>query len=191
MHWPLRVLAVDPGPLQSAVVAIGVASQAGDISIELKAICPNDRVRATLLAESPSSIVAIEMIASYGMPVGREVFATCVEIGRMIEARSGREGSAPVLLIPRLEVKLAVCRSPRANDASVRAALLDRIGPRGTKREPGPTYGVRADMWAALGVAVAALERAMPLAALPGGRLVKFSYPGPAGDPAEPGRRAG
>ena len=38
----------------------------------------------------------------------------------------------------------------------MRQALLDRVGPRGTAKAPGPTYGLKADEWAALGVAVTA-----------------------------------
>ena len=38
--------------------------------------------------------------------------------------------------------------------ANIRQALLDLIGPQGTKKAPGPTYGVRSHEWAALAVAV-------------------------------------
>ncbi len=102
--------------------------------------------------------LAVEMVASYGMPVGREVFETCVWIGRFIEAW-GR----PFRLVYRREVKLHVCASPKANDASIRQALIDRFGPGkdkaiGTKKAPGPLYGVHGDEWAALAVAVTAAE---------------------------------
>ena len=96
--------------------------------------------------------MAVEMIASYGMPVGREVFETCVWIGKFLHAwkpRSYRQ-------IFRREVKLELCGSPRAKDANVRRAILDRVGPQGTKKNPGPTYGFKKDEWAALGVALVA-----------------------------------
>lgn len=97
--------------------------------------------------------MAIEMIASYGMPVGKEVFETCVWIGRFKQAFR-----APnlVTLIYRKDVKLHLCGSPRAKDANIRQALIDKLGPAGTKKAPGPTYGVKSHSWAALGVAVTA-----------------------------------
>ena len=59
----------------------------------------------------------------------------------------------------RKEVKLALCNSLRARDSNIRRALLDRFGPTrkqavGTKARPGPLYGVKSHIWAALAVAV-------------------------------------
>jgi hypothetical protein len=61
-----------------------------------------------------------------------------------------------VRLVYRKDVKLLLCGSPRAKDANIRQALLDLLGPQGTKAKPGPTYGVKSHAWAALGVAVTA-----------------------------------
>ncbi|WP_274347012.1 hypothetical protein [Xanthomonas campestris] len=94
--------------------------------------------------------LAIEMIASYGMPVGREVFETCVWVGRYQQAWRSPEA---VQLVYRRDVKLHLCGNAKAKDANIRQALLDLIGPQGTKRAPGPTYGVKSHAWAALGVA--------------------------------------
>lgn len=104
--------------------------------------------------------VAIEMIASYGMAVGHEVFETCVWIGRFYESLVRCNiAEREIELMPRAKVKLALCHSPRANDASIRQALIDRYGPGketaiGSKKTPGPLYGLKADLWAALAVAV-------------------------------------
>jgi len=97
--------------------------------------------------------LAIEMIASYGMAVGREVFETCVWIGRFIEAWHSPDD---VRLIYRKDVKMYLCGTPRAKDANIRQALIDLLGPQGTKKQPGPTYGVKSHAWAALAVAVTA-----------------------------------
>ena len=111
--------------------------------------------------------VAIEMIASYGMPVGAEVFETCVWIGRFAEMAYGKW-----TLIYRREVKATLCGNQRAGDANVRRAILD-LYPRtgdgatpqvGTKTKPGPLYGVRKDIWAAIGVGITAQIKAGELA---------------------------
>lgn len=96
--------------------------------------------------------VFCEMIASYGMAVGASVFSTCIWIGRFLQNASVQGGN--VSLVFRRDVKLHLCNSPRAKDANVRQALIDRLGPQGTKKAPGPTYGVRSHEWAALAVAV-------------------------------------
>jgi hypothetical protein len=106
--------------------------------------------------------LAIEMIASYGMAVGREVFETCVWIGRFMQAW---HEPAAVRLVYRRDVKLHLCGTPQAKDPNVRQALLDMF-PRtgggatpqiGTKARPGPLYGVSSHAWPALGVAITAL----------------------------------
>jgi hypothetical protein len=94
--------------------------------------------------------LAVEMIASYGMPVGREVFETCVWIGRFVQA--WQPGAHE--FVYRRDVKMYLCGSNRAKDGNIRQALLDLVGPQGTKKAPGPTYGLRGDEWAALAVAV-------------------------------------
>jgi hypothetical protein len=96
------------------------------------------------------------MIASYGMAVGREVFETCVWIGRFIQARQPMQHE----LIYRRDVKIHLCGSPRAKDANIRQSLLDKFGEVGTKKNPGPLFGVKSHVWSALAVAVTALETA-------------------------------
>ncbi len=96
--------------------------------------------------------VFVEMIASFGMAVGASVFETCVFIGRCVQAANTAGGN--VTRVFRKDLKLHLCQSPRAKDANVRQALLDRIGVQGTKKNQGPTYGIKSHEWAALAVAV-------------------------------------
>jgi hypothetical protein len=112
--------------------------------------------------------LAIEMIASYGMPVGREVFETCVWIGRAAEtyddqwrSYDGGEQIREAEFVFRRDVKLHLCGNARAKDSNVRQALIDLFGAPGTKANPGGTYLVKSHAWAALGVAatVRKLER--------------------------------
>jgi hypothetical protein len=100
-------------------------------------------------------VLAIEAIASYGMPVGAEVFNTCIFVGRFQQAWRNPDA---VKLIYRRDVKLFLCGSARAKDGNIRQALIDKLGPVGTKAAPGPLYGVKSHAWAALAVAVTARE---------------------------------
>lgn len=145
---PVNLLAVDPGPAESGWVTLddlGVITAAG--------ISPNDEVLTRI--DQWDGRLAVEMIASYGMPVGREVFETCLWIGRYLQAHYAATGRA-TQLVYRADVKLLLCGNTRAKDPNVRRALLDLVGPQGTKKNPGPTNGIAGDMWAALGVAITA-----------------------------------
>lgn len=77
------------------------------------------------------SDIVIEMIASYGMPVGKEVFETCVWIGKFAQASGLKEN-----YIYRKDEKINLCHSMKAKDSNIRQALIDRFGPVGTKRNP-------------------------------------------------------
>jgi len=152
------LFAIDPGYEQSAVVALTCDTQ----RVLGAVILPNPNVVSWIVAEMfAGDLVAIEMVASYGMPVGREVFDTCVWIGRFFEGLSTR---AEVRLITRAEVKLHLCCQTRGvNDAVLRQRLIDRYGPGkaaaiGTKKHPGPLYGIKADLWQALALGVTACE---------------------------------
>ena len=66
-----------------------------------------------------------------------------------------------VALVYRRDVKLFHCQTVRANDANIRAAIIDRFGPGkekaiGKKSAPGPLYGIKGDEWSALAVALTA-----------------------------------
>lgn len=140
------ILAIDPGTTQSGWVLLS-----GARVVECGVDSNADVLR--MVQESTANRLAIEMIASYGMAVGREVFATCVWVGRFQQAWRDPEA---VRLVYRQEVKLGLCHSPRAKDANIRQALIDLLGPQGTKKAPGPTYGVSSHAWSALAVAVTA-----------------------------------
>lgn len=154
-----RIFAIDPGNEYSAYVVT---------NSELKPLWHEKLDNYDLLGilhdeRYADNFYAIEMIASYGMPVGREVFDTCVWIGRFAEAIHSRTGSLPVFIY-RKDEKLTICNSPRANDATIRQALIDRFAPgasnygKGTKKNPGWFYGFKADEWAAYAVAVTFYE---------------------------------
>lgn len=150
----MRILAIDPGPTQSACLSWDGGS------VQQAFIQLNESIRTQMPilrrgVEKAYDVVAIEMVACYGMPVGKEVFETCVWIGRFMERLP--DGAA-VRLVYRLQVKNHLCHSPRAKDANIRQAIIDRFGGKeaaiGRKSAPGPLYGVKSHLWAALAVAL-------------------------------------
>jgi hypothetical protein len=153
------VIALDPGPEQTALVALRPDGRPFESTIGRNAYIAE---LLDLIAADPSlgaPVLAVEMIASYGMPVGADVFETCVWIGRFVERWGGEHA-----LVYRRDVKLHLCDSPRAKDANIRQALIDRFGPSkqaaiGTKKAPGPLYGFKSHLWAALAVAVTYHDR--------------------------------
>lgn len=101
-----------------------------------------------------ADVVVIEMIASYGMAVGAHTFDTCVEIGGLMH-RFAMENKL-TRRITRVETKRIVCRSVKASDSNVRAAIIDRFGGPASIKKGGPLHGVAKDTWAAIAVALAA-----------------------------------
>lgn len=148
------ILAVDPGTTQSAYVLF----EGEDAEKPLRGFGIVENPRILKLMDDykwKTAHFAVEMIASYGMPVGADVFETCTWIGRFEE----RWGELCRSRVFRKDVKMHLCQSMRAKDGNIRQALIDRYGPGkaaavGRKATPGPLYGVSKDVWAALGVAV-------------------------------------
>lgn len=91
------------------------------------------------------------------MIVGKEVFDTCVWIGRFIELAVLK--NIPVEYIYRKEEKMNLCQSMRAKDSNIRQALIDRFGIVGTKKNPGWFYGFKADIWSAYAVGVTYIDK--------------------------------
>lgn len=143
----MRLFAVDPGTEESAV-----------IHWDGRAVVdawyqPNDFIIERLHGwrhQFPNEPLVIEKIASFGMPVGAEVFETVFWSGRFAEAY----GIERVHRITRIEVKNHICHSSRAKDGNIRQALIDRFGVVGTKKNPGPLFDISGDLWASLAVAV-------------------------------------
>lgn len=162
-----KVIAIDPGSEESGYVIV----EKDTYRVLDKGKKPNADVLRILIwtlydameAHEEIPEVAIEMVASYGMPVGSEVFETCVWIGRFVQACNG--SPAHPERVYRAEEKLAICKSPKANDATIRRALADRFAygepnyGKGTKKKPGWFYGFSADVWQAYAVAVTYIDR--------------------------------
>jgi hypothetical protein len=189
------ITAIDPGTRESAFVVLTAATGC----IGEHGILPNEELLSLLATKAKYAIgrsvprnpetmphLAIEMVASYGMPVGAEVFETCVWIGRYVQVWA--EWHGPHSFVYRRDVRMHLCNDGRkATDATVRQALIDRFGPGkaaaiGTKAKRGPLYGVKADVWQALAVGVTYLDRV--------GSAQSITGQAPADSIARPAKRA-
>ena len=138
----MKILAVDPGNTESAWLVYDTS----EARVVDWAKVPNEQTLTVVRAYPDVMEVdsfACEMIASYGMAVGRDIFDTCVWIGRFIEAWGGED----YRLVYRADVKLHLTHTRRAKDPEIRQALIDLFGPDkehaiGKKASPGPLYGL-------------------------------------------------
>lgn len=157
----MRILAIDPGSVESAYALIDA-----DTRRPLDVAKIDNRTLADMLTDNEFDLSlahdrgAIEMVASYGMSVGADIFETCVWIGRFQQAAEiGAE------LVYRRDVKVHHCMSAKAKDSNITQALIDRFAHnvpnrgKGTKAEPGWFYGFRADIWQAYALAVLIADR--------------------------------
>lgn len=146
----MKILAIDPGNIESAYVVL---------DDKLKPLEFAKESNITLIEKMYSghfegvTHIGIEMIASYGMSVGKTVFETCVWIGKFEEALHQMDASKPHRIY-RQDEKMNLCHNMRAKDSNVIQALKDRFGDKGTKKNPGWFYGFAKDMWQAYAVGV-------------------------------------
>ena len=156
----MKVLGIDPGNTQSAYVIIDSES----LKPEYVAKVDNELLKEIIKTDGMAYVdrAVVERVASYGMPVGREVFETCEWIGRFSELLE-KEG-IPVSYVYRKDEKLHICGDSRAKDANIRRALIDRFAVRdlkngkGTKNNQDFFYGFKSDCWAAFSVAITYVE---------------------------------
>lgn len=160
----MRILAVDPGPAHSAWVQYDTDRRGfcergwkGQSFAKVANDDLLDMVRTKAKHGDRSDVLVIERIASFGMPVGREIFDTCEVIGQLTEAWRNWRSESPIFLL-RTTVKLHLCGTAQAKDANIRQSLIDAFGGKekaiGKKRTPGMLHGVAGDVWSALALAV-------------------------------------
>jgi hypothetical protein len=161
------ILAIDPGNIESAFVYYckdGRLAAFGKVKNEelladhfilgvYRGMFPG------LFPEQGGIPVFCEQIRCYGMAVGASILDTVEWSGRLHQAALGRFGSWTY--VPRIDIKVHLCKRGNATDTNIRQALIDRFGPPGTKKAPGRLYGVKKDVWAALALAVTATDRGL------------------------------
>ena len=147
----MNILAIDPGTYESGYVVWDGKSIIAYGKVD-------NHKMLKLIADPPWDVdlLAVERVASYGQRVGQEVFDTCMWTGRFIQAADAE--LLAFKLIYRMTIKKYLIGSHTAKDADIRRQLLDVVGPQGTKKAPGPTYGIKSDIWQALALGYVCYE---------------------------------
>lgn len=149
------VMAIDPGDKASAFVLWD-----GQLVLYKDKVSNEELLDRIRCMNKGCHILVIEKIMSYGMPVSSTVFDTVFWSGQFYNMWTHTGGKAPIM-IPRIEVKKAICHNGNAKDSNVARALVDRFAPgepnmgKGTGKDPGFFYGFAADIWQAFALAVA------------------------------------
>ena len=153
------ILAIDPGNVETGYCILADTYS----PIEFGKLKNEDLIQRLRFVNTLVDEVIIEMVASYGMPVGASVFETCVWIGRF--AQTLEDEGILVFFTTRKAYVTELCGSSRAKDANVIQYLIDRFAPdtpnrgKGSKKDPGWFYGFKADVWQAYALGVYWLDR--------------------------------
>ena len=157
----MKILAIDPGNIESGYAVIEMPDfkllEFGKVKNEELL----EDIEERFIYDGSIDVIAIEMVASYGMAVGKSVFDTCVWIGRFVQALAN-DG---VDYVYRKEEKICLCGSLKAKDSNIRQALIDRYAKhdfksgKGVKKNPDTFYGVSKDVWQAIAVGVTYYEK--------------------------------
>jgi len=151
----MRILAIDPGNIMSAFVVLETKT----FGLEDFGLTENEKlVDLILRGRFDTRHLIVERIKSYGMAMGDSLLDTCIWTGRFMQAY----GAEDTTLVPRKTVVAHICKNATARDKNVRQALIDfypqtgggKNPSIGTAKDPGPLYGVKKDVWAALAVGV-------------------------------------
>ncbi len=145
-----KIMGLDPGSKESGYVIWNTETH----KVEKSAHIPNEIMLTICRLYDKRNTLAIEQIRGYGIVAGDDTFDTCEWSGRFREAHDGGE----VVLIPRKDIKRHLCGNTTTNDKYIRQALIDRYGDVGTKKKPGPLFGISGHLWAALAVCVVCEE---------------------------------
>ena len=151
----MKILAIDAGNTYSGVAIVELP----EFRLVWFGKLPNEEIY-DVVKNFHIDEVALEMVACYGMPVGKDVFETCVWIGRFIEKLKDHK----ISYVYRKDEKMCLCGSLKAKDSNIRQALINRYAKhdfktgKGTKKNPDVFYGVANDVWQAIAVAVTHYE---------------------------------
>lgn len=148
----MMFIGIDPGPLSCGWVLYDGERvwDCGD--------APLDEMMALIL-DHPVDVVAIERVQAQGK-AGNQITETC-EISARLYQYALDTGHRAHWLYRRVVLRVLDVTGEGNRDALVRARLLEMHGglaSKGTRKAPGPLYGVSGHAWQALAVAVTAMR---------------------------------
>lgn len=145
------IIAIDPGNKESGYCILDDYRPVEFGKVE------NDTLQGIIRSRNVGKAI-IEMVASYGMPVGETVFDTCVWIGRFTQVLD--EMSVPIEYVKRKQYVTDLCGSAKAKDSNVIQYLVDRFAKdvpnhgKGSVKNKGWFYGFSKDIWQAYAIGV-------------------------------------
>ena len=150
------IFGIDPGTVESGYVMFN----SENIQVVGSGVVGNEEL-LQMSSWDDADIVCIEMVASYGMPVGQTTFETVLWIGRFVQYSVSKDIEYR-LLYKKKDINPTLCFSNKAKDANIRQAILDlfpatgggTVPQKGTKSNPGPLFGVSSHAFSALAVAL-------------------------------------
>jgi hypothetical protein len=157
------VLGIDPGPTHCGFVIYDTEScRVIEAHKNLEVV---ETITGIDFHSSRVSLVVIERVQSYGI-AGSSLLRTSETVGRLQQTAESLR--IPTLLMYRREILRILDVTGKGNkDSLVRQRLIemhggDRRTAQGTKKEPGPLYGVASHAWSALAVAVSGATVRVP-----------------------------
>ncbi len=145
----MRILGIDPGTEQSGYVVWDTLLPR---SIIAKDIVDNNKL-LHLIPKLAFDHAGIENVQLY-QAVGKDIRETLIWIGRICQRFEELMIPQP-RRIERTEIKMHFCGTlKKITDHTIRLALIDRFGGKGTKKNPGVFYGLKDHEWAAAAVAI-------------------------------------
>ena len=167
------ILGIDPGTTETAYCLCEVTSEMAGSKPPLKIISfaktSNDDAKEFLKktcseidVNNEEIVISIEHLESYGTAVGKSTFETAYYIGELREAAFPyglSNEKIRVVRIYRHEEKMRICQSMKANDATIKRALIEAYAEhpeknygKGTKSKPDFFYKFKADCWSAFAI---------------------------------------
>jgi len=157
-----RIIAIDPGLEKSGAIIWDIDNPTSEQKHSIfysNGQLENEQVFKCIIEHcTDETLVAIEWISSMGNVVGQDVFETILWIGQFVHFC--KTVKLDCRLIPRMTIKYHHTGSRTAKDSNIAAAVREKWGEKGTKKNPGFFYGVVSHAWQAAAVAAFVVEGA-------------------------------